>query len=49
MLGEGRVDPRPLIEAKFPLEQGVNAFEYAGRQGVLKVLVQPGIDNFTGL
>ena len=49
MLVDGKVDPRPLIEAKFPLEQGVNAFEYAGRQGVLKVLVQPGIDNFTGL
>ena len=47
MLTDGKVDPRPLIEAKFPLEQGVIAVEYAGRQGVLKVLVQPGIDNFT--
>ena len=47
ILTDGRVDPRPLIEAKFPLAQGVNAFVYAGRQGVLKVLVQPGSDNFT--
>jgi threonine dehydrogenase-like Zn-dependent dehydrogenase len=35
------VDPTPLIEARYPLEQGVAAFEHAARPGVLKVLLQP--------
>lgn len=42
LLEENRVDPRPLIEAVYPLEQGTLAFEHAARPGVLKVLIQPG-------
>jgi 2-desacetyl-2-hydroxyethyl bacteriochlorophyllide A dehydrogenase len=49
LLADGEVDPRGLIEATFPLEQGVKGFEYADRQGVLKVLIQPGTGNFTNL
>ncbi len=41
LLETGSVDPTPLIEARYPLEQGVTAFEHAARPGVLKVLVQP--------
>jgi threonine dehydrogenase-like Zn-dependent dehydrogenase len=39
LLCEGRVDPRPLVEARYPLADGVAAFEHAGRSGALKVLV----------
>jgi 2-desacetyl-2-hydroxyethyl bacteriochlorophyllide A dehydrogenase len=49
LLAESRVDPRPLIEALFPLEQGVVAFKLAARPGVLKVLIQPGKVNCPGL
>lgn len=42
MLKENRVDPRPLIEAIYPLELGPIAFEHAAKPGVLKVLIQPG-------
>ena len=41
LLAESRVDPLPLVEATFPLEKGVNAFELAARPGVLKVLIKP--------
>jgi threonine dehydrogenase-like Zn-dependent dehydrogenase len=39
-LGGGAVDVRPLVETRYPLEQGLAAFEHAGRPGVLKVLVE---------
>jgi threonine dehydrogenase-like Zn-dependent dehydrogenase len=42
LLAEAKVDPLPLIEAIFPLDQGVNAFELAARSGVLKILIKPG-------
>jgi threonine dehydrogenase-like Zn-dependent dehydrogenase len=41
MLEEHRVDPRPLIEAVYPLEQATLAYEQAAKPGVLKVLIQP--------
>ncbi|OGO12209.1 MAG: alcohol dehydrogenase [Chloroflexi bacterium RBG_16_47_49] len=41
LLAEGKVDPRPLIEATYPLDHGVSAFGYAARPAVLKVLIQP--------
>jgi len=41
LLAEGKVDPAPLIEAVYPLEQGWVAFEKAAMPGGLKVLLQP--------
>jgi threonine dehydrogenase-like Zn-dependent dehydrogenase len=35
------VDPRPLIDATYPLRDAVAAFEHAQRAGVLKVLIDP--------
>lgn len=40
-LAAGRVDPRPLIEARYPLEAADRALEHAGRRGALKILVEP--------
>jgi threonine dehydrogenase-like Zn-dependent dehydrogenase len=40
LLAEGRVDPRPLVEARYPLAEALAAFEHAGRPGALKVLVE---------
>lgn len=42
LLEENRVDPKGLIDAVFPLEQGLIASEHAGSPGVLKVLIRPG-------
>jgi threonine dehydrogenase-like Zn-dependent dehydrogenase len=39
-LSQKLVDVRPLISARFTLEEGLAAFEYAEQKGVLKVLVQ---------
>ncbi len=41
LLANGLVDPRPMIEARFPLSGGLRAFEKAAERGVLKVLVAP--------
>jgi threonine dehydrogenase-like Zn-dependent dehydrogenase len=41
LLARGAVDVRPLIHARFPLADGVVAFEEAARPGVMKVLVEP--------
>ena len=35
------IQVRPLIEAEFPLRDGLDAFEFAGRPGVRKVLLRP--------
>jgi 2-desacetyl-2-hydroxyethyl bacteriochlorophyllide A dehydrogenase len=35
------VDPTPLISARYPLADGLAAFEEAARPGVLKVLLRP--------
>ena len=34
-----RVDPRPLVEARYPLADAVAAFDHAARPGALKILV----------
>ncbi len=38
-LASGRVDPRPLVAARYPLSEADAALEHAGRRGALKVLV----------
>jgi threonine dehydrogenase-like Zn-dependent dehydrogenase len=40
LLAAGRVDPRPLVEARYPLADAVAAFEHAARHGTLKILVE---------
>jgi threonine dehydrogenase-like Zn-dependent dehydrogenase len=40
-LASGRVDPLPLIDAVYPLTEGLAAMEHAARRGALKVLMQP--------
>lgn len=39
-LEERRVDVKGLVTKVFPIEQGLEAFEYAAQKGVLKVLVR---------
>jgi threonine dehydrogenase-like Zn-dependent dehydrogenase len=41
LLAKGLVDVTSLIEAEYPLSEGLAAFEHAGRRGALKVLVRP--------
>ena len=41
LLSQGLVDVLPLIEAEYPLDEALAAFEHAGRRGALKVLVRP--------
>jgi threonine dehydrogenase-like Zn-dependent dehydrogenase len=38
-LARGDVDPRPLVDARYPLVDAVAAFERAARPGTLKILV----------
>ena len=38
-LARGDVDPRPLVEARYPLADAVAAFAHAARPGTLKILV----------
>jgi threonine dehydrogenase-like Zn-dependent dehydrogenase len=40
LLAERRVDVAPLVDARFPLHDAVEAFDEAARPGVLKVLVE---------
>jgi threonine dehydrogenase-like Zn-dependent dehydrogenase len=40
LLAEGRVDPTPLIHARYPLSQADQALARAGERGTLKVLVE---------
>jgi alcohol dehydrogenase len=42
LLSRGLIDTAPLIEATYPLSQGVAALEHAARPGALKVLLRPG-------
>ncbi len=39
LLQDERVDPTPLITARYPLEKGLTAFEHAGQAGVFKILL----------
>jgi len=41
LLAERRVDVEPLIQARYPLRDGLAAFEHAARPGVLKVVLTP--------
>jgi threonine dehydrogenase-like Zn-dependent dehydrogenase len=41
-LAGGRVRVAPLVEARYPLDDGVAAFAHAARPGALKVLIDPG-------
>lgn len=40
LLATGRVDVKPLIHARYPLEAGLSAFNRAQERGVLKVLLE---------
>ena len=39
-LSQRTIDVRPLISARYTLDDALAAFEYAAKPGVLKVLVQ---------
>src|SRR6266567_5837305 len=39
-LSQGRIDVLPLISARYSLDEGLDAFDHAGKKGTLKVLVQ---------
>ncbi len=41
LLARNLVDVASLIEATYPLDEALTAFEHAGRRGTLKVLVRP--------
>ena len=41
LLEQGLVDVEPLIDAVYPLDEALAAFEHARRRGALKVLVRP--------
>jgi threonine dehydrogenase-like Zn-dependent dehydrogenase len=43
LLASGRIDVAPLIQARYPLADGVRAFDHAARPGTLKVLVDPTV------
>jgi threonine dehydrogenase-like Zn-dependent dehydrogenase len=42
LLAEEKIDVKPLINASFPLSEGLAAFEYAQTRGVMKVLLEMG-------
>lgn len=41
LLEQGRITVESMIEARYPLADGLRAFEHAARPGVLKVLLAP--------
>lgn len=41
MLQSGLIEPTSLIDSRYPLSQGVHAFEQAAQAGVLKILLHP--------
>lgn len=41
LMASGRVKLQPLITARYPLAQGLEAFAFAASHGVLKVVLQP--------
>ncbi len=43
-LAEGRIDVRPFISARYPLEDGLRAVAEAARPGVLKVIIDMGTE-----
>jgi threonine dehydrogenase-like Zn-dependent dehydrogenase len=40
LLESGKVEPRPLITARYPLEEAERAIQHAGQPGALKVLLE---------
>lgn len=42
LLSQNQIDVNPLIHARYPLEEGLEAFKYAQKRGVLKVLLEIG-------
>lgn len=44
LLEAGLVDPRPLIEARYPLAEADRALAHAAQPGALKVLLTPRLD-----
>ncbi|MGI0493617.1 MDR/zinc-dependent alcohol dehydrogenase-like family protein [Alkalinema pantanalense CENA528] len=42
LLALGKVDVTPLIQARYPLSQGLSAFDQAQQKGTLKVLLEMG-------
>ncbi len=41
LLAEGKIEVRSLIQARYPLTDGLAAFDHAQRRGTLKVLLEP--------
>jgi threonine dehydrogenase-like Zn-dependent dehydrogenase len=41
LLELGKINPLPLIEAQYPLDAGLLAFDHAEKQGSLKILLHP--------
>ncbi len=41
LLEKGLIDPLGMIDAEYPLEEGIAAFERAAQRGTLKVLLRP--------
>lgn len=39
LLSSGKIDPTPLITARYPLSDAVEALHHGGRKGVMKVLI----------
>ncbi|MBO1350379.1 MAG: alcohol dehydrogenase catalytic domain-containing protein [Hormoscilla sp. GUM202] len=44
-LSQNQVDVKPLIQAHYPLEEGLAAFKHAQQRGVLKVLLEIGSES----
>jgi threonine dehydrogenase-like Zn-dependent dehydrogenase len=42
LLEKKKVDPIPLISARFPLHHGLEAFKHAGKPGTFKVILDMG-------
>ena len=40
LLASGKVDPEPLIDATYPLINGINAFEHAKKPGAMKIVIE---------
>jgi threonine dehydrogenase-like Zn-dependent dehydrogenase len=40
MLSEENINLSPMVHHRFPIEQGLKAFEEAQKPGVLKVIVE---------
>ena len=39
MLVNEKINPIPMISASYPIESGIEAFQYAGKPGVMKVII----------